>query len=98
MTTLSLSENHGLVVDDFATWSAQPFLLLNVLKTKDMIIKSRKSPPTPTPFPFCLSYCIELADNYKYLGMHLNNKLCLDPHVIAICKKVRQHPFFPQVK
>ncbi len=47
---------HGQVVDDFVAWCDKSFLLLNVSKTKDMIIDFRKSQRSP------LSTVIKAAD------------------------------------
>ena len=81
------------MVDDFVSWCDKSFLKINVLKTKDMVVDFRKSPPSPK-LTDIKGEKLELVDSYKYLGVIVDNKLCFEPQADAISKKVQQRLFF----
>ncbi|KAK7939111.1 hypothetical protein WMY93_002437 [Mugilogobius chulae] len=76
-------QDHGPVLSDFVEWCDGSFLHLNVSKTKDMVIDFRRAPPLPT-ITVIKDTDIELVDQYKYLGVIVDKKLCFEPWVDAV--------------
>ena len=74
------------VIKDFVDWCESNFLCLNTGKTREMVIDFRKKPP-PHPPVNIQGSDIELVDSFKYLGVHLNNKLNWTTHTDALYKK-----------
>ncbi len=62
------------LVRAFSQWSVNNHLLLNTTKTKEMVIDPRrsKSPPLPVSID---GADIEVVSSYKYLGVHLDDRL-----------------------
>ena len=73
-------------VDRFTTWCKANFLDLNVTKTKELLIDFRKQPPAVSPITID-GEIVERVENYKYLGIILDNKLKFDSNVLNIYKK-----------
>ena len=72
---------------DFITWCQRNFLQINSGKTKELVVdfrRSKHSPPTPVNIQ---GTDIDIVRSYKYLGLHLNNKLDWTDHTQAIYKK-----------
>lgn len=84
---------HGPVVSDFIDWCKSSFLNINVAKTKEMCIDFRKNPTVISPVVMD-NQAVELVQQYKYLGTVVDNKLCFEPHVDAVCKKAHQRMHF----
>ncbi|KAK3572744.1 hypothetical protein QTP86_007050 [Hemibagrus guttatus] len=80
------SANVGLVTDDsdreyrdliqdFVDWCQWNCLQINAVKTKELVVDfHRHEHPSPPPVNI-QGKNIERVDSYKYLGVHLNNKL-----------------------
>ncbi|KAK3553548.1 hypothetical protein QTP70_004570 [Hemibagrus guttatus] len=80
------SANVGLVTDDsdreyrdliqdFVDWCQWNCLQINAVKTKELVVDfHRHEHPSPPPVNI-QGKDIERVDSYKYLGVHLNNKL-----------------------
>ena len=66
-------EYRGLV-KDFVAWSEENCLQLNTTKTKELVIDFGKSRPCPRPVVIRGDE-VKIVDNYKYLGVWLDNKL-----------------------
>uniref|UniRef100_A0A8C1VBX2 VLIG-type G domain-containing protein n=1 Tax=Cyprinus carpio TaxID=7962 RepID=A0A8C1VBX2_CYPCA len=58
-----------------------------------MVIDFRRTPPPPT-VTVIKGTDIELVETYKYLGVILDNKLCFEPLVDAVSKKIQQRLYF----
>lgn len=86
-------QDHGPVLSDFVKWCDDSSLHLNVSKTKDMVIDFRKAPPPPTT-TIIKGTNIELVENYKYLGVIIDKKLCFEPWTDHLTKKVQQRMYF----
>ena len=73
------------VISSFTEWSRSNGLILNTAKTKEMIIDfSRK----PSHQPITIDgETIEVVKTYKYLGVHLDNKLDWSVQANALYKK-----------
>ena len=72
---------------DFVTWCQRNCLQINSVKTKELVVdfrRSKHSPPTPVNIQ---GTDIDIVRSYKYLGVHLNNKLDWTDHTQAIYKK-----------
>lgn len=61
-------------------------VLLNVEKTKKMVIDSRRKVTTPRPLRILAKY-LELVDVYKYCGMTIDNQLNWSANSTAAYKK-----------
>ncbi len=81
--------SHGPEVNNFLTWCDSAFLQVNIKKTKYMVIDFRSNPSSPQPTSV-KGQMVEWASSYKYLGLIIDNKLCFDTHVEAVCKKGQQ--------
>ncbi len=81
-----LSLQHDL--QSISYWMYQNRLSLNVKKTKMMITGSRTKLKRVIPFDVSLNgERVEAVDNFKYLGLILNQYLCFDKHVDYIVDK-----------
>ena len=67
-------EEYRSLIGDFVAWSGTNHLQLNTLKTKELVIDFGKSRPCPRPVKIGDDE-VEVVDNYKYLGVWLDNKL-----------------------
>lgn len=84
---------HGPVVREFIDWCFSSFMCINVSKTKEMLIDFRKNQSVISPLVI-EDQAFELVHNYKYLGTNIDDKLCFDFHVDAVCKKAHQRMYF----
>ncbi|XP_073674252.1 uncharacterized protein [Garra rufa] len=74
------------VISDFVCWCEENHLLLNTSKTKEMVLDFRRNPPSH--IPVCIQGLdIEIVDTFKYLGVHLNNKLDWSTNTDALYRK-----------
>ncbi|XP_070710531.1 piggyBac transposable element-derived protein 4-like [Pempheris klunzingeri] len=62
------------VITDFVDWCGRNNLLVNASKTKEMVVDFHKKPSITAPVSI-QGLGIERVRTYKYLGVHLNNKL-----------------------
>lgn len=74
------------VIKDFVSWCEVNHLHINASKTKEMMIDFRRNTPHSTPVNI-QGLDIEVVETYKYLGVHLNNKLDWTVHTQALYKK-----------
>lgn len=74
------------VIRDFVGWCEINALQINASKTKEMVIDFRRKSPPVTPVRI-QGKEIETVDSYKYLGVHLNNKLDWTTNTDALYKK-----------
>ncbi|TWW71907.1 hypothetical protein D4764_16G0004040 [Takifugu flavidus] len=74
------------VITNFVAWCELNHLCINATKTKEVVIDfSRKAPHTAPVNIQGLD--IEILEEYKYLGVHLNNKLDWTHNTDALYKK-----------
>lgn len=91
--------NHGNDVaykkeaHSFAKWCDTNFLQLNVGKTKELIIDFRKEKEEAVPVTIN-NQRIEIVESYKYLGVHLDNKLNWKENTGVLVKKAQSRLFF----
>ena len=77
----------------FVGWCEKNFLMLNVKKTKEMIIdfRIRKNPMRQLEIN---DESVETVGSYKYLGFTIDNKLNWHAHVDVLCNKLYTRLFF----
>ena len=74
------------VVDSFVTWCEQNHLQLNVAKTKELIVDFRKTRKHLTPVSI-QGVSVDIVEDYKYLGVHIDNKLDWAKNTTALYRK-----------
>ena len=80
-------EEYRAVVENFIRWADQNHLLLNIKKTKELVIDARRS-KRRDPVPITIQgEEVEIVDSYKFLGVHLNKNLDWGDNTEAIYKK-----------
>lgn len=84
---------HGPVLDSFIEWCEESFLQLNVAKTKNMRFDFRRK-PSALPCTIINGSAVETVNQYKYLGIILDDKLTFEANTDRICKKVNQKLFY----
>ena len=73
--------------------SVENHLQLNIGKTKELMMDSRQSRKPPTPITI-QGVEIETVDLYKFLGVHINNKLDWSDNTEALYRKSQSRLFF----
>ena len=64
-------------------------LYLNVIKTKEMIVDCRKRRNEHAPILF-EGAIVEQVESFKFLGVHITNKLTWFKHTKTVVKRARQ--------
>jgi len=67
-------------------WCLSSSLQLNVGKTKELVVDMIKKPVNVLPSVIVNGEPVEIVDNFKYLGTHIDNKLTWQPQ----CEKQEQ--------
>ncbi|KAI4895084.1 hypothetical protein NFI96_026219 [Prochilodus magdalenae] len=62
------------LVEDFVAWCHKNNLLLNTSKTKEMVVDFRRARPLTQPV-FIEGVKVEMVRTYRYLGLHLDERL-----------------------
>ncbi|KAJ0001685.1 hypothetical protein NQD34_001481 [Periophthalmus magnuspinnatus] len=81
------------VVDNFVTWSEKNYLQLNVTKTKELVVDLRRTKAAVTPISIH-GVSVDVVEEYKYLGVYLDNKLDWSRNVDAVYKKGQSRLYF----
>ena len=71
------------LVDNFVQWCRNNHIQLNTTKTKEMVVDFRRSQPPLLPVSI-KGVSVEVVNTYKYLGVHMDNKLDWSANVDAI--------------
>ncbi|KAM9433306.1 lipid droplet-associated hydrolase isoform 2-T2 [Salvelinus alpinus] len=79
-------------VRDLAAWCQDNNLSLNVIKTKEMIVDYRKRRTKHVPILIDRA-AMEQFESFKFLGVHITNKLTWSKHTKTVVKTARQNPF-----
>ena len=74
-------------------WCRHNHLQLNATKTKEMVVDFRRSQPPLLPVSIG-GVSVEVVNTYKYLGVHMDNKLDWSANVDAIYKKGQSRLYF----
>ncbi len=86
----SISEQHYREdVHNFTTWCSDNYLLLNVKKTKEIIIDFRNKPTEITPLSIN-GQDVDIVTEYKYLGTFIDSKLNWNSNTDSIYGKCQQ--------
>jgi len=72
--------------EKFFSWCQTNSLHLNVSKTVELIFDFRRSPQQFDPLVLD-GLAVERTEVIKYLGTHVDSKLCFTDHVNQVCKK-----------
>lgn len=91
IVSLLRSDNpdHGPVVVDFRDWCRSTFLGMNVSKIEDMTIGFKKNATVISP-DVINDQAFEFAQQYKYIGTVIDDKLTFKLHLEAVCRKAYQ--------
>ena len=81
------------LVDNFVDRCNQNHLLLNVNKTKEMVVDFRRTTVSTRPLKI-MGEEVEVVEDYKYLGVHLNNRLDWRTNTNAVYKKGMSRLYF----
>ena len=82
-------------VRDLAGWCQNNNLSLNIIKTKEMIVDYRKRRTEHAPI-LIDGAIVEQVESFKFLGVHINNKLEWSKHTQTVMKRAQQSLFPPQ--
>ena len=74
-------------INSFVQWCDENFLLLNVSKTKEMLINFRKDYTVPDQVVI-KNTNVERVQNYKYLGITIDNQLKWTENTDTVAKKL----------
>ena len=85
-------EYRGLI-ESFVTWCDNNSLKLNISKTKEVVVDYRRSRRSPAPI-IIQGEEVERVDSYRYLGVHINNKLDWSHNTDALFRKGQSRLFF----
>ena len=67
-------EEYRGVVESFNEWCATNHLHINSTKTKELVMDFRRRKSAPTPISIN-GVTVDVVQDYKYLGVYLDNKL-----------------------
>ena len=73
-------------------WCQDNNLSLNVIKTKEMIMDYRKRGTEHAPILINRAV-VEQVESFKFLGVHITNKLTWSKHTKTVVKRVQQNLF-----
>ena len=79
-------------VRDLAVWCQDNNLSLNVIKTKELIVDYRKRRTEHAPI-FINRAVVAQVESFKFLGVHITNKLTWSKHTKTVVKRERQNLF-----
>uniref|UniRef100_A0A8C8DHE5 Reverse transcriptase domain-containing protein n=1 Tax=Oryzias sinensis TaxID=183150 RepID=A0A8C8DHE5_9TELE len=86
-------EEYRELVDKFVRWSGENNLLLNVEKTREMVMDFRRKPPASQPLSI-LGRNVAEAEEYKHLGVTIDNRLSWKSNSTAVYKKASSRLYF----
>ena len=84
------------VIDKFVKWCNDHFIILNVTKTKEIIIDFCRNPFDHTPILINCS-SVEQVTEYRYLGTTVSKSLDWTKHIAEIQKKANQKQYLIRV-
>jgi hypothetical protein len=79
-------------VRDLAVWCQVNNLSLSVIKTKEMIVDYKKRRTEHTLILIDRAV-VEQVESFKFLGVHITNKLTWSKHTKTVMKRARQNLF-----
>ena len=91
---MSLSDSsYFLEISRFVDWCKENFLILNVSKTKEIIIDFRIF-REPLPPVVINNQNVENVNKYKYLGLMIDDHLNWHEHINILIKRLNQRLYF----
>ncbi|CAM4427607.1 unnamed protein product [Leuciscus chuanchicus] len=87
------AEYRGLT-QNFVDWCQRNHLRINAGKTREMVVDFLRRRPALPPLVNIQGRDIERVDTYKYLGVHLNNKLDWTHNTNALYKRGQSRLYF----
>ena len=84
-------------VRDLTVWCKDNNLSLNVIKTKAMTVDYRKRLTEHAPINID-GAVVEQVESFKFLGVHITNKLTWSKHTKTVVKRARQNLCFRRLK
>ncbi|KAI4891324.1 hypothetical protein NFI96_000961 [Prochilodus magdalenae] len=81
------------LVEDFVEWCTTNHLKLNITKTKEMCIDFRRSRPSQQPISI-KGVDVEVVRSYRYLGVHLDERLDWSVNTDMVYKKAQSRLYF----
>ncbi|XP_008431633.1 uncharacterized protein LOC103479143 [Poecilia reticulata] len=85
--------NHRKELQHLVDWCRINNLLLNIDKTKEIIVDFRRSRPNHTPL-LINNKAVEIVSNTKFLGVHITDNLYWTTHITSLVKKAQQRLHF----
>jgi hypothetical protein len=79
-------------IRDLAVWCQDNNLSLKAIKTKEMIVNYRKRRTEHAPI-IIDGAAVEQVESFKFLGVHITNKLTWSKHTKTVVKRARQNLF-----
>jgi hypothetical protein len=79
-------------IRDLTVWCKDNNLPLNVNKTKEMIVDHSKRRTEHSPILINVAV-VEQVESFKFLGVHITNKLTWSKHTKTVVKRARQSLF-----
>ena len=79
-------------VRDLTMWCKDNNLSLNLIKTKEMIVAYKKRRTEQAPI-LIDGAVVEQVESFKFLGVHITNKLTWSKHTRTVVKRGRQNLF-----
>ena len=76
-------------IRDLVMWCQDNNLSLNVIKTKQMIVDYRKRRTEHVPI-LIDGAVVEQVESFKFLGVHITNKITWSKHTKTVVKRTRQ--------
>ena len=73
-------------------WCQDNNLSFNLIKTKEMIVDYRKKRTEHSSIDGAV---VEQVESFKFLGVHITNKLTWSKHTKTVVKRARQNLFPP---
>jgi hypothetical protein len=73
-------------------WCQDNNLSLNVIKTKEIIVDNKKCRTEQAPI-LIDGAAVEQVENFKFLGVHITNKLSWSKHPKTVVERARQSLF-----
>ncbi|KAI4886690.1 hypothetical protein NFI96_004203 [Prochilodus magdalenae] len=83
------------LVEDFVVWCHRNNLLLNTSKTKEMVVDFRRARPLTQPvFIEGVEVEVEMVRTYRYLGLHLDERLDWSANTDILYRKGQSRLYF----
>uniref|UniRef100_A0A3B5PZ90 Reverse transcriptase domain-containing protein n=1 Tax=Xiphophorus maculatus TaxID=8083 RepID=A0A3B5PZ90_XIPMA len=80
-------------VEQLVDWCRDNSLILNVDKTKEMIVDFRKNRPSHAPL-LINSSAVEVVSSTKFLGVHITNDLTWTVNTTSLVKRAQKRLYF----